>query len=203
MYFIEKKQCNYYATLAHATSFNNLIDIENHGLRPLGVDLQLIEDYVKTLLPYENEKHLTAKLLQTKSTNEAALVLNRLNQSPRTYFLPITNLGYLIGAANNAINDKGEIYKAIRLTLEKIAGVSIPAICLQDRTVVITTKIEVFQRTTDEFEIRNPQKPSKIQTFYKNAVAGEIELDWNIPFNKLKVHDFQNFLDFPKVQANF
>jgi hypothetical protein len=203
MYFIEKKQCNYYATLAHATSFNNLIDIENHGLRPLGVDLQLIEDYVKTLLPYKNEKHLTAKLLQTKSTDEAALVLNRLNQSPRTYFLPITNVLYLNGAADNALNDKGEIYKAIRLTLEKIEGVSIPTIWPQDRKVVITTKIEVFRRTSDEFEIRNPKNPSKIKTFYKNAVDREIEIDWNIPFNKLEVRNFQNFLDIPKAQANF
>lgn len=202
MHYIEKKQSKYFVTLAHATSFSNLMDIENHGLKPLSVNRQLVEAHIKKLLPSENEILLANRLLSEKSP-AAALVKIRLNQSSRICFLPVTNLTYLKGAAANSLGDKGEIFKAIRISLEEMLGLPINPLCPQDKNVILTTKIEAFKKSEDEFEIMNPNDSSRRVLISKNANSTEIEINWTIPFSKLSVHNYQNFLGIHKIQANF
>lgn len=203
MYFIEKIGNKYFVTLAHATSLSNLHDIENFGLKPITVNIQLIESYIKKLLPKEDEKALAASILNHESP-EAFLIHSRLNQSPRICFLPVTNIQYLKGAAKNSINDKGELYKAIRLTLTQVLNKPIDEPCLNDKSIIITTRMQTFPTSNDEFEIRNPHNVSVDEKFNKYTDSSEIKISWIIPYNDLRVYeDFQKFFDTNKTSVNF
>jgi hypothetical protein len=189
LYYIDVNEAgDLFIRLIHATSSGYRPSIQRDGLRPLSDLRKAIEDYMIELsadfrVEYSEEK--IRRLLDFDGPNirtngPAQLIRPRLEHEPKTPVIFALRLygsrRYLSSAADNAVEDGGEIFRAARRLLENHAGKALQPRFKGARAIAIVFERSI-RKVNDSLEIAGVEKECFSSVLCANAFPESFESD--------------------------
>jgi hypothetical protein len=170
-------------TLIHVTSSIYRDQILEKGLLPSRFSKKDVEECIQALLPNENINCLLSQVLNAKC-GASALIRGRLDKNPELAFMSETSMIYYNNICD-CVQDGGEFYTAVRLSLEFVTGNKIPCPYPEAFPIVCRVNLKYFVDSEEVTHVVIPN--SKTTVIVPDLKEIEVSFKTIVPPSELTI----------------